>query len=275
VPLCAKGRPRAQGRSARINPLSPPRPVLQQCMVVSFRLGPLARSGLVEVADVNAQLDALVQAYEDIRKEAQHDDLSGGSPESGRAAHRLCVRTMAASSRLLPAGTTYRRQADQVVEAFSGRGYITNPGGLILQLFEVLRAFRDDAAAGFLAELEASINARVFSDFLDMAEHVLAEVHRTPAAVVAGFTLEEHLRKMCGAAGVALTHPDGSPKKADLLNAELAKAGAYPTKTEGKDVTAWLGRRNDAAHGHHDRYSEEQVRLMIEGVRNFISRHPA
>jgi hypothetical protein len=48
-----------------------------------------------------------------------------------------------------------------------------------------------------------------------------------------------------------------------------------PGKTEAKDVTAWLGRRNDAAHGHHDLFTDEQVSLMIEGVRGFISRHPA
>ena len=178
-------------------------------------------------------------------------------------------------SRLLPPETAYRERAEATIDTFSRGGSIRNPGGLVLQLFEILHAFREDAASGFLKELEASIHAGVFADFLEMAEHVLDDVHKTPAAVIAGFTLEEHLRKMCGSAGIPVTAPDGTPKKADLLNAELAKAGAYPSKTEGKDVTAWLGRRNDAAHGHHERYTEDQVRLMIEGVRNFLSRHPA
>jgi hypothetical protein len=229
----------------------------------------------VDISDVEAQLDALVAAYDEIRKNTPHDDLSGGPPETQRAASRLGMRAIAAASRLLPQGTTYRTQADHTIERFARNGRIGNPGGLTLELFEIFRAFRDDAAAGFLAELEASINAGLFADFLEMADHVLAEIHRTPAAVIAGFTLEEHLRKMCAVRGVSVIHPDRPPKKADQLNADLAKAGAYQSKTEGKDVTAWLGRRNDAAHGHHDRYSDAQVALMIEGVRNFINRHPA
>ena len=230
----------------------------------------------MNLADIDAQLDALRSAYNDIRADAQHDDLSGGPAETTRAAQRLAVRGIAAASRLLPAATVYRAPADQMTERFSTPpGGIGNPGGLTLALFDIFAAFREDAAAGFLAELEASINAGVFSDFLEMADHVLVEIHRTPAAVIAGFTLEEHLRKMCGLAQIVVTQPDGTPKKAALLNDELAKAGSYPSKTAGKDVTAWLGRRNDAAHGHHERYTDDQVRLMIEGVRNFISHHPA
>lgn len=228
----------------------------------------------MDLTEIDAQLDTLLRAYDEIRKSAKHDDLSGGSKEDDRAAQRLALRTMAATVRLLPPGTIYRPQADRLINRFSERG-ISNPGGLTLALFEVLQAFRDDVADGFIAELEASIHAGVFADFLDMAEHVLSEIHRTAAAVIAGFTLEEHLRKMCQVADIAVSQTDGSPKKADLINAELAKAGAYSSKAEAKDVTAWLGRRNDAAHGHHDRYTDEEVRLMIEGVRNFIVRHPA
>lgn len=40
-------------------------------------------------------------------------------------------------------------------------------------------------------------------------------------------------------------------------------------------VTAWLGLRNNAVHGHYSAYAEQQVELMLQGVRNFISRLPA
>ena len=79
---------------------------------------------------------------------------------------------------------------------------------------------------------------------------------------------------MCARAGIDAQLSDGTPKRADRLNADLAKTGTY-NKTEAKEVTGWLGRRNDAAHGHHDRYSEAQVELLIESVRGFIVRHPA
>ena len=43
--------------------------------------------------------------------------------------------------------------------------------------------------------------------------------------------------------------------------------------TEGKNVTAWGGRRNDAAHKPTEfKASAEEVRLMIEGIRQFVAR---
>ena len=65
-----------------------------------------------------------------------------------------------------------------------------------------------------------------------------------------------------------------NPKKADAINAELAKAAAY-TKLDQKNVTAWLGLRNDAAHGHYSAYDNNQIVLLISSIRDFISRNPA
>ena len=62
--------------------------------------------------------------------------------------------------------------------------------------------------------------------------------------------------------------------KADRLNAELAKRKKYQAN-EQKQITAWLGIRNDAAHGDYDKYSKEQVVLMVAGIRDFIARNPA
>lgn len=61
------------------------------------------------------------------------------------------------------------------------------------------------------------------------------------------------------------------PRKADTLNADLAKAGKY-TKLDQKQITAWLDLRNKAAHGKYSEYTNEQVVLMLAGVRDFVSR---
>jgi uncharacterized protein YodC (DUF2158 family) len=54
------------------------------------------------------------------------------------------------------------------------------------------------------------------------------------------------------------------------------KSGGGPNMTvEQKQVTAWAGIRNDAAHGNYKGYTDEQVKLMIAGIREFISRFPA
>jgi hypothetical protein len=233
------------------------------------------RSRPVDLGDLAEQLDALHARYEELREESDHEDLSGGDASTRREVGRFCTRAVAAADRLLPRPSTYRNEADATIATFQDHsGGFMNPGGLALALLGVLDAFREDAEAGYLAEIEAAINSGVFADFLDMADHVLSEIHKTPAAVIAGFTLEEHLRKLCARAGIATTRSDGQPVKADSMNAELANASTY-SKTEQKDVLAWLGRRNDAAHGKHDEYTDDQVELMIEGVRGFVSRHPA
>jgi hypothetical protein len=67
---------------------------------------------------------------------------------------------------------------------------------------------------------------------------------------------------------------DVEPKKADTTNAHLVKASAY-SKLDQKNLTAWLDLRNKAAHGHYAEYQKEQVALMIDGIRSFITRCPA
>lgn len=69
---------------------------------------------------------------------------------------------------------------------------------------------------------------------------------------------------------------DGSvtPKKADLLNSELAAGNTY-SKLDQKNITAWLDLRNKAAHGKYAEYTPEQVGLLIAGIRDFLTRNPA
>lgn len=138
----------------------------------------------------------------------------------------------------------------------------------------ILTAIRDHIKGGWIETTKGLVTAKVFADFLEMAEHLLAEKYKDPAAVVVGSVLEEHLRQLCIAASVPiedLSHGKLVPRKADTLNAELAKVGKYD-KLDQKQVTAWLDLRNKAAHGKYSEYAEQQVALMLAGVRDFISR---
>lgn len=71
-----------------------------------------------------------------------------------------------------------------------------------------------------------------------------------------------------------ITPRRNQPKKADTMNADLSKEGVYP-KTQQKQITYLLSIRNDAAHGKKDNFTEEQVKLMIIGIRDFIIKYPA
>ena len=137
----------------------------------------------------------------------------------------------------------------------------------------VAKALLTDIRNGYLKSFEETIHGDLFADYLEMAAHLAENGYKDPAAVVAGSTLEAHLRKLCGKYGVGELS-DGRPKRADRMNADLEKAGVY-TKAYQKGITAWLDIRNSAAHGKYDEYALEQVKILIDSVRDFIIRHPA
>jgi hypothetical protein len=214
------------------------------------------------------QLDGLVAAATILRSRSQYDDLSD-LPEAEH--HKLLSRQLAAIQRITDASSAYAGQAQEIMKAN------VYQGTKIMRLCGVLEAIRADLDAGYLQSITELIHGDVFSDFLDMAQHLLDEKYKDAAAVVAGSTLEAHLRALCQKHGVPTeTKVSGSmrPKKADAMNADLAKTGAY-SKLDQKSVTAWLDLRNKAAHGKYNEYSADQVGLLIDGVRNFMVRVPA
>jgi hypothetical protein len=117
-----------------------------------------------------------------------------------------------------------------------------------------------------------------FVDFSEI-EFLLEQGHKDAAAVMCGSELEKHVRKLCVSNGIDVFLPSRSagepqPKRAEQLNAELTSINVYG-KLEQKHVTSWLDLRNKAAHGEYHAYNKEQVSLMIQGVREFITRYPA
>lgn len=136
----------------------------------------------------------------------------------------------------------------------------------------LLTALEGDLAGGWLASARGLISAEIFSDFVDMAVHLLDEGYKDAAAVIAGGVLEQRLRDLCSRAQIDLTAiRNGATvaRKADSLNADLAKAGIYSGFVQ-KSVTAWLDLRNKAAHGRYSEYSQEQVANLIDGLRHFL-----
>lgn len=139
----------------------------------------------------------------------------------------------------------------------------------------ILKAIKSEIDGGWFTTLKGLVSAEIFVDFLEMAEHLLKEGYKDPAAVVIGTVLEEHLRQLCGKNGITVENEKAGKnvaKKADLLNVELAGVGVY-NKLDQKSVTAWLGLRNDAAHGKYDEYNKVQVELMLQAVTDFLSRN--
>ncbi len=139
---------------------------------------------------------------------------------------------------------------------------------------QILKVIEAEVRAGWLTSVRSLVSAEIFTDFLDMASHLLSLEYKDPAAVVVGAVLESHLRRLAQSSSIPVeTIKDGQsiPKKADRLNAELAAGGRYNILDQ-KNILAWLDLRNKAAHGKFSEYSGEQVNIMLEGVRNFVGR---
>jgi hypothetical protein len=212
------------------------------------------------------QIDALLNQNSQLAARAKFDDLSD-LPDQELAAIQTSMAV--ALKRLAPKDSDYVTVADAMIK---NHGIANNR--INATLAGSLTALRNDYAAGYLKSITEIIHAEVFSDFLEMAEHLLnSGGYKDAAAVMVGGVLEEHLRKLCDKFSIPTTQ-NGKPKKLDSMNSDIAGAGVY-SKLEQKSVTAWADLRNSAAHGEYTNYSKEQVVLMLQGVRDFIVRNPA
>jgi len=216
------------------------------------------------------QLESILEGYKASRTKSQTSDLSDVVDEVG--VHTMITKARSAIERISGTTSAYSKQADDIL-----KGSRDHDWRKMAKIVGVVASLHTDLKAGYLASLEELIHGEVFADFLEMADHIQNEGYKDAAAVLASGTLEAHLRQLCGKNSIAIevhTATGIHPKKADQMNADLAKANVY-TKLDQKNVTAWLDLRNKAAHGHYGDYAKEQVALLIAGVRDFITRNPA
>ncbi len=214
------------------------------------------------------QLNSIAETYKGLKSQSKYDDLSDlGNP----TAHNLITRSTAAIERASGRDSAYSRQVQEIL---ARKTYDFDKLSMIIGVVESLAA---DIQAGYLSSASELIHGEIFSDFLEMADHLLDEGYKDAAAVIAGSALEAHIRQLCikNSIPIEVSTPKGiQPKKADSMNSDLGSAGAI-SKLDQKDVTAWLDLRNKAAHGRYSEYTKDQVALMIAGVRDFITRNPA
>jgi hypothetical protein len=118
---------------------------------------------------------------------------------------------------------------------------------------------------GFLTSYEILVSSAVFSDFLEMASHLLKNSYKDASASLIGAVLENSLRQIAKNNNVNVSARD------DLgtLNNKCADRSVYTT-IEQQQVQAWSTLRNNADHGHFTNYSLDDVKRMLEDVRRFL-----
>ena len=216
------------------------------------------------------QIDDALGYQTTMREQGQYDDLSG---LPSWEYERFITLALAAIQRVTGTDSVYMQQATGVGKSKGNNFYDYLRFKTVLG---VVQSLREALSADYLESVSSLIHASVFADFLEMSQHLLEEGYKDAAAVIAGSSLEAHLRQLCAKFGVDVTVATASglsPKKADRMNADLSSAKAYSILDQ-KSVTAWLDLRNKAAHGEYNKYVSEQVALLISGIRDFITRNP-
>ena len=132
----------------------------------------------------------------------------------------------------------------------------------------ILKAVREDIEGGYLTDLRTLLSAEVFTDFLEMAEHLHESGYKDPAASLTGAVLEDGLRRVADANGLPVKPRDNIA----VLNQKIADAQVYSRLVQ-KKVQVWNDVRNSADHGKFAEYSVKDVAEMLVGVRDFLEDH--
>lgn len=118
---------------------------------------------------------------------------------------------------------------------------------------------------------ERKIKIGVVNDYLVQAEQLLEqeEFHPAIATVLIGASLEEFLRNW-----VMEENIDYGTKATIDSYAKALRTKNLITKQDHKDITAWTGYRNHAAHGHWDLAdNREKIRMILAGISLFIKQY--
>ena len=231
---------------------------------------------MVDNTIVIREIDSILLQWKEYDKEfkpLEVDILFNNPLEKHSSIFTSIISTI---ERFAPPNSAYYKNATKIRSKFpsTNANYLHE---LNRMLAGILFALRDAYSQGYLQSIEEIVHAELFDDFLEMAEYLLDSEYKDASAVMVGSVLESHIKKMCTKNGLPITFKNKGKtaiKKADVLNADLEKQGVY-NKLQQKQITAWLGLRNAAAHGDYNTYMKEDVDLMLKGVRQFILQNPA
>lgn len=156
------------------------------------------------------------------------------------------------------------RDVDMMLSTYSKDPNIRNTP--VEKMKGALLAIKSDLEGGYLENIRGKIRTEIEADFLGQAQYLLEDNLKDAAAMIIGAVLEDTLRQLCQNNGVPIGN--GIEK----MNAPLKSAGIYGLPQQ-QQITAWASIRNKADHGRFSDYSLEEVRLMHQGVNDFIIKY--
>lgn len=132
----------------------------------------------------------------------------------------------------------------------------------------ILEGIKNDIESGYLKKVESLVVADVFSDFLDMAEHLIANKYKDPAASLTGAVLEDGLRKIALNAGIKVTSKDDIPS----LNQKISESQIY-NKLKYSQIQSNKKIRDAADHGKFSEYNADDVKNFHVFVKQFLNEY--
>jgi hypothetical protein len=130
----------------------------------------------------------------------------------------------------------------------------------------ILRHVQHDLNGGYLLRLADLIAADLIADVWDQADELLRNGYKDAAASLGGAALETGLRQIAQTRDVSTEGLRGI----DRIAKALVDAG-HMTAVRKRQIDAWREIRNSAAHGAYEDYGPDDVRRMLDGVRDVIA----
>lgn len=154
------------------------------------------------LANIVKQLDTVIQSTQQSIKEFSFNEYGGNEDNSAvTAVNSLLLNTI---KRLEGPGSSHSSLARTAIEESKIHNDFTTT-----VLLGIIKTLRLEYSNGWLESVSELIHADVFSDYLEMASEQLEKGYKIPSAVLAGCTLEEHLRLLASRYGVPPKQQNG------------------------------------------------------------------
>ncbi|MBU1000089.1 hypothetical protein KKE78_01665 [Patescibacteria group bacterium] len=130
----------------------------------------------------------------------------------------------------------------------------------------ILKALKEDLELGYLTRVRDLVSAEIFTDFIEMAQHLIDNNYKDSTASLVGAVLENGLRQIAQKNVVDVKSGDDIGS----LNTKLADKEIYNRLIQ-KQIQAWKAIRDSADHGKFSEYKLEDVKSMLDGVQRFLT----
>lgn len=141
----------------------------------------------MNVENYTKRVDQLIRLADDVLASETKSDY--GSWINAELFSQFRTSALSFIEILFTKNHSYYKEFDRQVE--KSDSYYTQLGkGIII-------AIKMEIENGWIFTLKGIVSAEIFADFLEMAEHLIAEGYKDPAAVMIGSVWEEHLRQLC------------------------------------------------------------------------------